>query len=63
VQRDTHVDSPLLRLLPGFVMHFAKHFSRTVVKNSCGSRGRGVESRQRREIDEPRGKETAIVGR
>jgi len=32
VHRDTQVASPLLRLAPGFVMHFAKHFSLTV----CG---------------------------
>ena len=32
VHRDTQVASPLLRLGPGFVMHFAKHFSLTV----CG---------------------------
>jgi len=30
VQRDMHVASPLLRLLPGLTMHLAKHFSRTV---------------------------------
>jgi len=33
-----HVCSPLLRLVPGFGMHFAKHFSRTVC---VGRGGRG----------------------
>ena len=34
-----HVCSPLLRLVPGFGMHFAKHFSRTVC---VGRGGRGA---------------------
>ena len=36
VHRDTQVASPLLRLGPGFVMHFAKHFSVIfVIKSRC----------------------------